>query len=82
MSEIRQNGEILHLKRTLEKGYEIVALRKKVRMAAESKYENGVIDATDLMKSINDESSAETDVSTHEIELLQAQYKLKRILNL
>ena len=50
-------------------------------MAAESKLENGVIDATDLLRKITDETSAALGRSTHEIELLQAIYSLKHTLN-
>ena len=59
----------------------IVELRRSVRMAAESKLENGVIDATDLLRKITDETSAMLNRSTHEIELLQATYRLKHTLN-
>jgi hypothetical protein len=50
-------------------------------MAAESRLENGVIDATDLLRKIADETTATLNRSTHEIELLQATYRLKTTLN-
>ena len=59
----------------------IVELRKNVRLAAESQLENSVIDATDLLRKITDETTAKLNQSTHEIELLQAVYRLKNTLN-
>ena len=50
-------------------------------MAAESQLENGVINTTDLLRKITDETSATLNRSTHEIELLQALYQLKHVLN-
>ena len=48
---------------------------------AESQLKNGVIDATDLLRKISDETAAALARSTHEIELLQATYRLKTTLN-
>jgi pyruvate dehydrogenase complex dehydrogenase (E1) component len=42
---------------------------------------NGVIDTTELLKKISDETIAKLNKSSHEIELLQATYRLKNILN-
>lgn len=76
-----QDGEIARLRRAVEDDDRIVELRRSVRMAAESKLENGVIDATDLLRKITDETTATLNRSTHEIELLQAIYRLKTTLN-
>lgn len=73
----QDDGEIARLKRALVDDCRIVELRRSVRMAAESKMENGVIDATDLLRKIADETNAALNRSTHEIELLQAVYRLK-----
>ena len=75
------NGEIHRLHQAVENDNRIVSLRRSVRMAAESKLENGVIDATDLLQKITDETTAMLNRSTHEIELLQAVYRLKHTLN-
>lgn len=77
----QQEGEILRLRETVETDGRIVALRRSVRMAAESQLENGVIETTDLLRKITDETSAALDRSTHEIELLQTMYKLEHELN-
>lgn len=76
-----QDGEIARLRRAVEDDDRIVELRSSVRKAAESELKNGVIDATDLLRKITDETSATLNRSIHEIELLQAVYKLKTTLN-
>ena len=60
---------------------EIIAYRTKIREAAESKLENGIIDTTDLLQKITDENTARITRSIHKIELLKSQYELKNILN-
>ena len=65
----------------LDNDKKIVELRKSIRQAAESKLKNGTIDATDLLRKIADENNAIINHATHEIELLQAIYKLKNTLN-
>lgn len=76
-----EEGEIARLRKAVASDTRIVELRRAVRMAAESQLENGVIDATDLLRKITDETTAALNRSTHEIELLQALYKLKHELN-
>jgi outer membrane protein TolC len=77
----QDDGEIVRLQKAIEDDDRIVELRRRVRMAAESQLENGVIDATDLLRKITDETNAMLARSTHEIELLQATYRLKTTLN-
>ncbi len=81
MQTTEQDGEIARLRRAVEDDDRIVELRRSVRMAAESRLENGVIDATDLLRKITDETAAMLNRSTREIELLQAIYRLKTTLN-
>jgi outer membrane protein TolC len=81
MQTIQDDSEIARLRSALEDDNRIVELRRSVRMAAESRLENGVIDATDLLRKIADETTATLNRSTHEIELLQATYRLKTTLN-
>lgn len=81
MQSAEESGEIARLKEALKDDDRIVELRRNVRMAAESKLENGVIDATDLLQKINDETRATINRSTHQIELLRAIYQLKHTLN-
>ena len=77
----QEDAEIARLKKVIADDARIVELRKNVRLAAESQLENNVIDATDLLRKITDETTAKLNQSTHEIELLQAVYKLKNTLN-
>ena len=81
MQTTQDDGEIARMRSALEDDNRIVELRRSVRMAAESKLNNGVIDATDLLRKIADETTANLNRSTHEIELLQAIYRLKITLN-
>ena len=81
MQTTQDDGEIVRLRRALENDNRIVELRRSVRMVAESMLENGVIDATDLLRKIADETTATLNRSTHEIELLQTTYRLKTTLN-
>ena len=81
MQITQDDGEIARLRQAIADDSRIVELRRRVRMAAESQLENGVIDATDLLRKITDETSASLARSTHKIELLQATYRLKTTLN-
>ncbi len=81
MQITQDDSEIARLRSALADDDRIVSLRRSVRLAAESKLENGVIDATDLLRKITDETQAALNRSTHEIELLQAIYRLKHTLN-
>lgn len=81
MQTTQDDGEIARLRQAITDDSRIVELRRRVRMAAESQLKNGVIDSTDLLRKITDETSASLARSTHEIELLQATYRLKTTLN-
>ena len=81
MQTTQDDGEIARLLQAITDDSRIVELRRRVRMAAESQLKNGVIDATDLLRKISDETAAALARSTHEIELLQSIYRLKTTLN-
>lgn len=81
MELTRQEGEIERLRKAVKDDERIVELRRSIRKAAESGFENGTIDTTDLLRKINEERMAELGRSAHEIELLQAFYRLKTTLN-
>jgi outer membrane protein TolC len=81
MQTTQDDGEIARLRKAITNDSRIVELRSSVRKAAESKMENGVIDATELLQKITEETNASLTKSTHEIELLQAIYRLKHTLN-
>lgn len=77
----QDNGEITRLQKALNDDDRIVELRYNIRRAAESQLENGIIDSTDLLRKITDETTATLNRSMHQIELLQATYRLKTRLN-
>ncbi len=76
-----ESGDIARLRKALADDDRIVALRRSVREAAESKLRNGVIDTDDLLRKITDEAAAATARSAHEIELLKTIYELKHTIN-
>ena len=77
----QEEGEITRLREAVADDERIAELRHSVRLAAESQLANGVIDTTDLLRKITDETTAVLNKNTHEIELLQAAYKLSYTLN-
>ena len=77
----QEEGEIARLRETVATDERIAELRRSVRVSAESQLANGVIDTTDLLRKITDETTAKLNKSIHETELLQATYRLKHILN-
>ena len=76
-----EQGNISRLRRALADDDRIVALRRSVREAAESKLRNGVIDTNDLLRKITDEASARSARSLREVELLKAICELKYTIN-
>ena len=76
----QENGDIARLRKAIADDDRIVALRRSVREAAESKLRNGIIDTHDLSK-ITDESTASMARSMREIELLKAIYEYKHTIN-
>lgn len=60
---------------------EIIALRQSVKRATEAKMNNGTANITDLIRETNAEALAKQDKILHELELLQAIYNLKYIIN-
>lgn len=77
----QDDSEIERLRKAVADDERIVELRKSVREAAEVQMANGVIDTTDLLQKITDETRARLARSVHEIELLQAICRKKHTLN-
>ena len=69
------------IREVMKEDSKIIELRSSVRKSAESQLENGVIDATALLKKISDENMACLISKLHEIQYIQEIYKLKYILN-
>ena len=77
----QENGDIARFRKAIADDDRIVALRRSVREAAESKLWNGIIDTHDLLSKITDESTASMARSMREIELLKAIYEYKHTIN-
>lgn len=76
-----QLNRIDELRAVMQENKRIVELRERVRKAAESQLDNGVIDTTDLLAKLTEEKQARLTASYHEIQLLQGVYRLKYTLN-
>lgn len=81
LDQVKYNEEIGRYRSLMAADEEIIALRGKVRKAAESKLAHGIIDVNDLVKEINSENAALVQRSIHEIELLKSVYNLKYSTN-
>lgn len=81
LESVQKQEEISKNKRLIADDDEIIHYRRRIREAAESKLENGVIDVTELLQKITDENTALISRSCHRIELLKSIYELKEINN-
>ena len=73
----QQLQEIDKLNKMIEVDKNIIELRTSVKIAAESKLENGVITPSDYIRELNAEDSAKQNLEIHKIQLLLAQYNYK-----
>lgn len=80
MQQTQENSEIIRLRRALADDERIIALRRSVREAAETKHENGTIGTTELLRTITEESAAQSAQTLHRIELIKKQYELKHTI--
>ena len=81
LQQIQQSDNIRRYSRMVEEDNEIIQLRSKVRKAAESKLQHGIIDVNDLMREINAENAARLQQSMHELEMLKEIYNQKFTTN-
>ena len=81
LEQIQQNEAIAQYRKLMADDEEIIALRRSVRKAAESKLSHGIIDVNDMVKAINGENAALVQRTVHEIELLKEIYNLKYTTN-
>ena len=77
----QESAEVRRIREAIADDDRIVALRSRVREAAEARLHEGMIDTHDLLGKISDETSAKIARSTHQIELVKAIYDLKHTLN-
>ncbi|MDR0686564.1 MAG: TolC family protein [Dysgonamonadaceae bacterium] len=76
-----KENEIAKYRNLLQSDDKIIALRNSVKRSAEIKLAGGTFNATDLMREVIAEQLAKQDKIIHEIELMQAIYNLKFIIN-
>lgn len=73
----QQLQEIDKLNKMIEVDKGIIELRTSVKIAAQSKLENGVITSSDYIRELNAEDTAKQNLEIHKIQLLLAQYNYK-----
>ena len=73
----QQLQEIDKLNKMIEVDKSIIELRTSVKIAAQSKLENGVITSNDYIRELNAEDTAKQNLEIHKIQLLLAQYNYK-----
>lgn len=73
----QQLQEIYKLNKMIEVDKGIVELRTSIKLAAQSKLENGVITPSDYIRELNAEDTAKQNLEIHKIQLLLEQYNYK-----
>ena len=81
LDKIKQDDDAARFNNLIKEDDEIIELRKSVRRAAESKLDHGIIDATDLVRDINQENAACVARSVHKIEMWKSIYDKKVTTN-
>ncbi len=81
LQSIQESEAVQGYRKMLAEDDEIIALRRSVRESAEAKLTHGVVDVNNLLQEITRENQASINRSTHEIEMLQHMYAVKRINN-
>ncbi len=76
-----QQAKIKQIKDTMSYDDEIVKLRTNIKTSSEIKMKHGTITVNDYMREVTAENLAKQGKILHEIELLQAVYEMKNIIN-
>jgi outer membrane protein TolC len=74
-----KNAEIVSLQSLIERDTELIAIRKRITITAESQYENGTITATDYLNELNSEKQAIINFEIHKINLAMARVEFLNI---
>ena len=74
-----KSAEIASLKSLVESDAELIAIRKRITVAAESQYENGTITATEYLGELNSEKQALINYEMHKINLAMAHVEYMNI---
>ena len=72
--------EIEKMNQLQESDRGILTLRRSIRESSESKFRNGVITASELLRDITEENNAESRYRIHRLDALRNIYKLKTML--
>lgn len=78
----QQQNEIIKYKKLLEYDSQILDLRKSVASTVETQMQSGTATATDYVTEQNNAAQAELNQKIHQLQLLQAEMKLKNILGI
>jgi outer membrane protein TolC len=81
LNQKSKENEVEKYLEMLKTDSEIINLRNSVKRAYEAKVEGGTANISDLLTKIADETLAKQNKILHEIEMLQAVYNLKFIIN-
>lgn len=76
ITNVSLETKLKRLKNITKQDDQIIELRERLRKAEEVKLDNDMVDATELLSKINDESDAKLQRSIHESELMLDIYKL------
>lgn len=77
---LKYRGDIGRYAALVEDDGQIIALRGEIKRSAESKYENGAISVSDLLREITAEHLAMQTKTLHEVQWLLAEYSLDAAL--
>ena len=76
----QKNNAILKARDVLEKDYEIIALRQRIRASGENQYREGTIKMNDYLSMLDEEYKAKANESMHEVQLMMAVYDMKNTI--
>ncbi len=74
-----KRAEISNLKSLLETDTELIEIRKRITITAESQYKNGIITATEYLNELNSEKQAWINYEIHKINLAKARVEYMNI---
>lgn len=80
IQQMQIEKEVEKMRELQESDEEIVRLRRSIRESSESKYRNGVITVSDLLRDITEENNAVRQCSIHSLDALRNIYELKIML--
>ena len=76
----QKNNAILKARDVLEKDFEIIGLRQRIRASGENQYREGTIKMNDYLSMLDEEYKAKANESMHEVQLMMAVYDMKNTI--